>query len=162
MPYLAWRNPLSALHFNAGMLRLLPYSTGCFDIALHFSVCLCAAFLSFCGESVRGSVRSGVVEYDLNLLTAPKDAPPSNSVWHWCFAGFRGISRHGKVKGRARVSPGLRVSGRREERRIGGFLWSPTLQIRGAERGSKWLVLCGGCDTLKSQSHLQHSFHQVH
>lgn len=43
-----------------------------------------------------------------------------------------------------------------------GFLWSPTLQIRGAERGSKWLVLCGGCDTLKSQSHLQHSLHQVH
>lgn len=32
---------LIGIEFNAGMLRLMPYSTGCFDIALHFSVCLC-------------------------------------------------------------------------------------------------------------------------
>lgn len=82
-------------------------------------------FLSSLGESVRGSVRAGVAEYDLNLLTAPKDAPQSNSVWHGRFAGSRGIGRHKKGRGRARVSPGLRVSGRREERRIGGSSEAP-------------------------------------
>ena len=62
------------------------------------------------------------------------------------------------------VKPGPRVSGReesrRERRRIGGSSEAP-LQIRG-KGGSKWLVLCGSRETLKSPSHLQHSLHQVH
>lgn len=96
---------LSPLNFNANMLRLPPYSTGCFDITSRSPhVCARRALYRRPENRRGGSVRAGVAEYDLNLPTAPKDAPPSSSVWHRRFAGSRGISRRGKGRGRARVS----------------------------------------------------------
>lgn len=153
---------LIGIEFNAGMFRLLPYSTGCFDIALHFSVCLCAAFLSFGGESVKGICplwRSWI-------WSQLADCSERRTTIEQCVAlVLCRLSGHQQTrKGKRQSSSEPRPSGEWEKRveENWGFLWSPTLQIRGAERGSKWLVLCGGCDTLKSQSHLQHSFHQVH
>lgn len=136
-----------------------------------FSVCfffflVCAVFLFFLsllGESVRRSVctrrgwmwsqladcseRRVAIEQRgggggaLPVLGASADAEREKAELEWA-----------------------RASGEWEKRAEENWesLWSPTPQIRGAERGSKWPVLCGWCDTLKSQSHLQHSLHQVH
>lgn len=78
--------------------------------------------LLFLGESERRSVCTTVHYCALNLLTVLwRD-------WTLCgtgaFAGSWGISRHGE-KGKRELEPGPGVSGRREESRIGGFLWSP-------------------------------------
>ena len=92
--------------------------------------------------------------------------PRLNIVWQTgALPGFsRGIGgrRGEKGKGEREPEPGPGVSGRKRGEENWGVPLKPPLQIRGAERGSKWLVLCGWCETLKSQSHLQHSLHQVH
>lgn len=160
MPYLAWRIPfLSRLNFNANALRWPPHSSSCFDIILHFvCVCVCAGLL-FLRESEKRSVCTTVHYCALHLLDVKCGAIEHCVAPVLCrFLG--GISRCVE-RGKEWAGPGVSV--RRDEcSRNWGVLLKPPLQIRGAERGSKWLVLCGWCKTLKSQSHLQHSLHQVH
>lgn len=156
MPYLAQRIPfLLTLNFNAIALRWPPYSSCCFDIVLHFLVCARARFcvaLLFLGESEKRSVCTSVHYCVLDWRD-----------WTLCASGALPVLGASADVERERESrsPGPGWVG--DERRVElGVPLKPPLQIRGAERGSKWLVLCGWCKTLKSQSHLQHSLHQVH
>lgn len=156
VPYLAWRILfLSSPSFNANTLMLAPYSTGYFDIRLHFLRVwfFHFYFLSLFGESVRRSVCAGGAWMRSQL---------GDGSERGAARGSRGISR--RRRGKRQRLEWARASGEWEKRAGENWesLWSPTLQIRGAERGSKWPVLCGCCHTLKSQSHLQHSLHQVH
>lgn len=150
MPYLAWRIPfLSALNFNATTLRWPPYSSSCFDIILHFPcVCVCVLVYYFPENQKRRSVCTTVRSHFADC-----------SVKLWCSAAKRRGEKGGEQENRAR---GERWEKRKAEQNWGVLPLKPPLQIGGVERGSKWLVLCGWRDTLKSPSHLQHSLHQVH
>lgn len=156
MPYLAWRIPfLSTLNFNANTLRWPPYSSRCFDIILHF-LCVCWFIIS-------RRIRKG--DLPAPLYTAVLSTcwlfRKMRRDWTLCGTGALPVLGASADVERESWSPGPGWVG--EERRVElGVPLKPPLQIRGAERGSKWLVLCGWCETLKSQSHLQHSLHQVH
>lgn len=150
MPYLAWRIPfLSTLNFNANTLRWPPYSTSCFDITLHFlCVCVCVGFL------ISWRIRKGD-------LSAPLYPTLHSTCWLLCknavrtehcvapvLCRFSGRQKTWKGKGRARAR--ARGEWEKSVEENWGVPLKPPLQIRGAERGSKWLFLCGWCDTLKS------------
>lgn len=167
MPYLVWGIPfLSALNFNANTLILTPYSAGCFDIMLHFMWFSCVLFFFFFfyrfSENQWGDLFAPPW---LNVISTCWLLRKTRCNWTECGTGASLVL--GASADVEREKAGLewaRASGEWEKRVEENWesLWSPTLQIRGAERGSKWPVLCGWCDTLKSQSHLQHSLHQVH
>lgn len=165
MPYLAWRIPfLSAPNFNASMLILAPYSNGCFDIRLHFlCVCVCCSFFFY--RFLENQWGDLPAPPRLNVISTCWLRWKPQSNWAVCGTGAPPVLGASADAGREKAElEWARASGEWEKRVEENWesLWSPTPQIRGAERGSKWPVLCGWCDTLKSQSHLQHSLHQVH
>lgn len=145
MPYLAWRIPfLSTLNFNANTLRWPPYSSSCFDIILHF-LRVCWFIISWVNQK-RRSVCATVHYCALNLLTVPLKC---GAIEHCVAPVLCRFLGHQQTWKRESWSPGPGWVG--EERRVElGVPLKPPLQIRGAERGSKWLVLCGWCETLKS------------
>lgn len=129
----------------------------CIRVVVLTSYCIFCVYvgLLFLVESERRPVCDTVPNCFLNLLTVVRLNIVAPVPWQF-------LGHQQTCKGRERA--GARAWGEWEKRgeQNWGVPLKPPLQIRGAERGSKWLVLCGWCETLKSQSHLQHSLHQVH
>lgn len=141
MPYLAWRIPfLSTLNFNANALRWQPYSSSCFDIILHFSVCVLVYYFL---ENQKGDLSAPLYTTVLSTCWLLRKA------WcDWTLCGTGALPVLGASadvrKGKGELEPGPGVSGRREERRIGGSSEAPSPDPR-SRAGIKvacfmWLV----------------------
>lgn len=96
-----------------------------FPVWFFFFFLVCAVFFFVCffyrfSENQWGDLSApAVAECDLNLLTAPKDASQLNSAAAAALCRFSGHQQTRRGKRQSSSEPGPRVSGRREQRRIG-------------------------------------------